>query len=245
MTEPLAAAEGYRAADAALEDYDGHSAIFKLPYESLDSYRTDFAKGWATDSLQARDAAGRKLPMCWNHDSNTVIGSAKSWSDQGDHLRLHNVFADFRAVPKAQEVHSLIRDGHLTGVSWHFRNGRTIQHPQTRSARRYVKADLMESSPVTYPSVPGASVAGIRSSGHGAVMGYQAYPQSMWDDYLRRQDVQRALEILERRRWEQSGVMAGLRAHKEGRDSGMDLEEDVDRALAKLDRRLPGRGRRY
>ncbi|HEX3539642.1 MAG TPA: HK97 family phage prohead protease [Acidimicrobiales bacterium] len=159
MTEQLE--EGYRAdvaTVAEITDLDGHQVVVDYPYQVLDGYRTDWARGcW-------RESFAKRLPvMLWNHNPDLLIGAGVRTEELGDRARVINRFADFDAVPQARAAHSMIEDKIVPGFSFHYRNGRSVVHPDVRGARRFVKADMLENSPVVFPSIPGAAAVGIRS----------------------------------------------------------------------------------
>jgi phage head maturation protease len=157
MTDQLE--EGYRALGAAdVSDLDDHEVVVDFPHDVLDNYRTDWGRGCFDESF------ARRLPvMVWNHNQDLLIGAGVRTENLGDRSRVIGRFADFDAVPQARAAHSLIADKIVPGFSFHYRNGRTIKHPSVRGAHRYVKADMLEFSPVTFPSIPGAQAVGIRS----------------------------------------------------------------------------------
>ncbi len=146
---------------ASIHDVDSrsHTVAVDFPHEVLDSYRTDWGRGCWSEGF------ARQLPvMVWNHNQDALIGRATRAEHLGAVSRVTARFADFDRVPKAGEVHSLIADGIVPGFSFGFKNGRSIEHPSIRSARRYVKAHMFEISPVATPAIPGTRVAGIRSA---------------------------------------------------------------------------------
>lgn len=152
--------EGYRADLGHVHDVDDktHEVVVEFPHEVLDSYRTDWGRGCFDESF------GRRPPvMVFNHNPDLVIGSAAKAEGLREVSRIVGRFADFDEVPRARETFSLVRDGHMPGWSFHYRNGRSVAHPNIRGARRYVKADMLEFGPVTFPSIPGAKHVGIRS----------------------------------------------------------------------------------
>lgn len=160
MTEQLE--EGYRAlgsAEVADVDDGRHEVVVDFPHEVMDDYRTDWARGCWDESLT------RSMPpMVWNHDPSDLIGRAYRSENLGDKTRLVTRFSDFDAVPRAKQAFAQIRDGDVPGFSFHYRQARSIAHPNVRGARRFVTARMMEHSPVMFPSIPGAQAVGIRSN---------------------------------------------------------------------------------
>jgi HK97 family phage prohead protease len=161
MTEHLD--EGYRF-DAKVVDMDDagdeHRAVLEFPTNDTDTdtYKTGWRSGVFAESFKKR------LPvMLANHNQDMLIGSAVTAESLGDRARIVNRFANFAKVPKAEEVHSLMADGHYPGASFHFRNAKSVQHPNVRGARLFVQADMLETSPVVFPSIGGAKITDVRS----------------------------------------------------------------------------------
>lgn len=163
MTEQLE--EGYRALGVATvhdmdDNADDHRVVFDFDTTgNPDAYRTGWQSGVWDESWQTRP----HFPMVFNHDPNIVIGSAVTKENLGDRARVVNRLASFRSVPKAEEVHSLMADGHLTSASYHFRNGLSRAHPSQPGVRLYTRADMMETSPVTFGSALGNKIVDVRS----------------------------------------------------------------------------------
>lgn len=153
--------EGWRADAGSLalvHDVDGRHVVLDFPTDGLtpDNYRT----AWSPHVFAASFQANPRVPYLLNHDPSQIIGSAVRAESLADRARVVNRFA---STPRADEVHALIREGHLPGASFHFRNGLAEAVPGLRGVKRYVKADFLESSSVTFPAIKGAGVAGIRS----------------------------------------------------------------------------------
>lgn len=153
-----------------IEEDGGHYVeAMVLPYtETPDSYRTTWNAGWADDSLRAIDAGEITVPMVFGHDERNIaniVGSvvASVSTDKGAQLRMR--FADFDAVPSARACHSLLKDKHLQGWSYKFRDGETVPDPNARGAMRFTRARLVHVSPVVDPSVPGTHTISVRDAG--------------------------------------------------------------------------------
>lgn len=153
-----------------IEETDGHYVeAMVLPYtDTPDSYRTTWNAGWADDSLRAIDAGEITVPMVFGHDERNIaniVGSvvASVSTDKGAQLRMR--FADFDAVPSARACHSLLKDKHLQGWSYKFRDGETVPDPNARGAMRFTRARLVHVSPVVDPSVPGTHTISVRDAG--------------------------------------------------------------------------------
>lgn len=154
--------EGYRAdlAMASVHDIDDgkHEVLVSFPHNRLDTYRTDWAPGCWDESF-----ADRLPAMVWNHNADLIIGRGSAAQTLPDRTELRGQYADFDAVPKAREAWALERDHMIPGWSFHYRDGRSVEHPTIRNARRFTKARMLEFSPVTFPSIPGASAVGLRA----------------------------------------------------------------------------------
>lgn len=152
---------GFRQApDGEVADLDEgkREALFRVPWEVLDSYRSDFTRDCFNEYLSSR------LPvMCWQHQKAEPIGRTTAWQ-QG--TRAHEFtmqFSDFDAVPMARRAWSQMDDGTITDVSFAYTNAKVIPHPTVKGGYRHTKANMPELSPVTVGSIPGASVTGVRA----------------------------------------------------------------------------------
>ena len=154
--------EGYRAdiALAHIQDVDDgkHQVLVAFPHNKLDTYRTDWAPGCWDESF-----ADRLPAMVWNHNPDLIIGRGVAAQTMPDRTELRGQYASFDDVPKAREAYALERDHMIPGWSFHFREGQSVEHPTIRGARRFTKARMLEFSPVTFPSIPGAVAVGLRA----------------------------------------------------------------------------------
>src|SRR5262245_34521882 len=111
------------------------------------------------DSLQKRGPAGIKL--LYQHNPAEPIGI---WDSLREDAR--GLFAKGRlmlAVARAREVLALMRAGALDGLSIGFRT--VVGHRDASSGiRRLAKIDLWEISIVTFPLLPEARVAHVKSA---------------------------------------------------------------------------------
>lgn len=158
LTVPTA---GVRDALGQVRDLDDgkREALVSIPWETLDSYRSDFARECFDDYL------GQRMPVvCWQHDKAEPIGRAASWEKGTRANEFVLRFSDFDAVPRARQAYTQMRDGDITDVSFYYDQAKAIPHPNTRGAIRFTKARMPEISPVTVGSIPGASVTGIRQA---------------------------------------------------------------------------------
>lgn len=135
-------------------------SVRALTYGPPDSYRTSWKLGVFADSFRS----GKTIPVCWGHDNKQVVGSVISHVDRPDGLDLELRLADPDDVPAARMVASLLRDGHIEGVSVAFADGVTEPDPVYRGVQRFTRASLREVSFVTTASVPDAKVLAMRSA---------------------------------------------------------------------------------
>lgn len=152
--------EGFRSLAGEVHDVDDakHQIIVEFPHETLDSYRTDFARECFRSSYE------RQLPvMLVEHNRADLIGHALSAEVGARSDRLIGQFSDFDMVPRAREYFAHYRDGDLKGFSYFFRNARSMPHPTVRGGRRFTQADMPEFSATVTPAIPGAGMVGLRS----------------------------------------------------------------------------------
>jgi phage head maturation protease len=132
-----------------------------------DTYQTTWAPGWAEEGIREALASGTPIPMVFGHDERNianVVGSLVGHRDQADGLYARMRMANFDEVPSARACHSLLRDRHIAGWSYKFRDGQTVSDPNHRGALMFTKARLVHVSPVIDPSVPGTTTTSVRST---------------------------------------------------------------------------------
>lgn len=147
LAQPLARVEP----DGAFE---GYASLFRI----ADLGKDVVEPGAFRDSLVRRGAAGIK--MLWQHDPTEPIGR---WLELREDSR--GLFVRGRlslAVARARELHALMRDGAVDGLSIGFRSQRVRSEPRS-GLRRLVKVDLWEISLVTFPMLPQARVSAVKA----------------------------------------------------------------------------------
>ena len=95
--------------------------------------------------------------MLWQHDPAQPIGRWLSIAEDGRGLRVRGELN--LAVARAREVHALLRDGAIDGLSIGFRVERSRP---AAGLRRLEKLDLWEISVVTFPMLPGVRVRAVK-----------------------------------------------------------------------------------
>jgi len=113
-------------------------------------------------SLAERGAAG--IRMLFQHDPAEPIGV---WSEIREDAR--GLFVSGRltlGVERAREMHALMREGGLDGLSIGYRTRRGRKDARTGTRRLY-EVDLWEISVVTFPMLPEARIAAVKGMGKG------------------------------------------------------------------------------
>jgi hypothetical protein len=79
-----------------------------------------------------------------------------------NHNEIVGQFDDFDAVPNAKRAFAQIDSGTITDFSFGFRQPKYEAHPRHRGVRNIRSAIMMEFSPVSVGSIPGAVATGLR-----------------------------------------------------------------------------------
>lgn len=117
------------------------------------------APGAFAESLRRRGAGGVRL--LWQHDPAEPIGR---WLQLVEDERGLKARGELNlAVARAREVHALMRQGAVDGLSIGFRVERARAERAT-GLRRLERIDLWEISVVTFPMLPDARVSGVKRS---------------------------------------------------------------------------------
>lgn len=136
--------------------FTGYASLFGI----VDLGGDVVERGAFTASLAKRGAAG--VHMLYQHDPERPIGR---WLELRQDAR--GLFVRGRialASPSARSVLELMRSGALDGLSIGFRAIRVLREPGT-CIRRILEVDLREISVVTFPMLPGARVAAVKTAG--------------------------------------------------------------------------------
>jgi uncharacterized protein len=131
--------------------FEGYASLFGV----ADLGRDVVAPGAFAESLARRGASG--VRMLWQHDPAQPIGRWLSIAEDARGLLVRGELN--LAVARAREVHALLRDGAIDGLSIGFRVERSRP---AAGLRRLEKLDLWEISVVTFPMHPGARVRGVK-----------------------------------------------------------------------------------
>ncbi|KAB2910825.1 MAG: HK97 family phage prohead protease [Hyphomicrobiaceae bacterium] len=141
-------------------DLDGTFAGYASLFDKEDLGRDVIAPGAFRDSLAQRGPAG--IRMLYQHNPAEPIGVWLSLTEDARGLYVRGrLMPD---VARAREVLALMRAGALDGLSIGFR-AVTGRRDAKTGIRRLLKVDLWEISIVTFPLLPGARVAQVKSRG--------------------------------------------------------------------------------
>lgn len=146
LSEPLNAVD----ADGIFE---GYASLFGI----ADLGKDVVMPGAFADSLKKREASAVRL--LWQHDPATPIGRWISIEEDRRGLRVRGKLN--LAVERARDIHALMREGAVDGLSIGFRVERARAERPT-GLRRLEKLDLWEISIVTFPMLPGARVETVK-----------------------------------------------------------------------------------
>ena len=133
--------------------FEGYASLFGL----ADLGKDMVVPGAFAASLARRGARG--VRMLWQHDPGEPIGRWLSIEEDARGLRVRGKLN--LAVARAREIHALMKEGAVDGLSIGFRVERA-RHDRTRGLRRLERLDLWEISLVTFPMLPGARVSGVK-----------------------------------------------------------------------------------
>jgi HK97 family phage prohead protease len=134
--------------------FEGYASLFRVP----DLGRDVVEPGAFRDSLLRRGPGGVK--MLWQHDPAEPIGRWSSLVEDGRGLYVRGRLS--LAVARAREIHALMLDGVIDGLSIGFRREKARTEPRT-GLRRLERIDLWEVSVVTFPMLPQARIAAVKA----------------------------------------------------------------------------------
>ncbi|MBL3608212.1 HK97 family phage prohead protease [Rhodovulum sulfidophilum] len=135
---------------------EGYAAIFG----NVDNGGDKIAPGAFVGGMTKARQSGRSIKMLWNHDPYQPIGV---WEDLAEDAK--GLWGKGRLVldvPKAREIHALMKAGVISGLSIGYR---TREAEPDGNVRVIKKADLFEISPVTFPMNERARISAVKSDG--------------------------------------------------------------------------------
>jgi HK97 family phage prohead protease len=140
-------------------DEDGSFEGYASLFGKVDLGRDLVEPGAFAASLAKRGADG--IRMLFQHDPAEPIGSWREIVEDARGLRVKGRLS--LAVARGREVHALMRQGALDGLSIGFRTVRAKTDAKT-GVRRIAEVDLWEISIVTFPMLPEARVATVKAA---------------------------------------------------------------------------------
>jgi HK97 family phage prohead protease len=134
--------------------FEGYASLFRI----ADLGKDVVEPGAFRESLVRRGAAGVKL--LWQHDPAEPLGRWLSLIEDSRGLFVRGQLS--LAVARAREIHALMREGAVDGLSIGFRSEKARTEPRT-GLRRLERVDLWEISLVTFPMLPQARVSAVKA----------------------------------------------------------------------------------
>ena len=133
--------------------FSGYASVFG----ATDLGKDVIEPGAFARSLNARGANG--IRMLFQHDPSEPLGRWMTIREDGRGLYVEGQLAP--GVAKADEVHRLMKNGALDGLSIGFQTVRSKRDAKT-GIRHILEADLWEISVVTFPMLPAARVSEVK-----------------------------------------------------------------------------------
>lgn len=137
--------------------FSGYGSVFGV----VDSYREIVMPGAFIASLAEREAKGRKLPVLWQHRSDSPLGVYDVAKEDGTGLYLEGRLL-VEDVVQAREAHALMKAGAVTGLSIGYYVTGESWNEKDR-IRSLTAVDLEETSLVTFPANDAARVESVKS----------------------------------------------------------------------------------
>lgn len=143
----------------ALDDagsLEGYASVFG----NVDAGGDVVVPGAFAEGLDQARRDGRTVKMLWNHDPDQPIGVWDDLTEDANGLLGKGRLV--MEVPRAREVHALMKAGAIGGLSIGYR---TRESERDGDQRLLKKVDLFEVSPVTFPMNDRARVTAIKADG--------------------------------------------------------------------------------
>jgi len=136
--------------------FSGYASLFG----EVDLGKDRVERGAFLKSLARRGAGG--VRMLFQHDPAEPIGAWRVIREDGRGLYVEGVLSD--GVKRAREVHQLMKNRAIDGLSIGFQTVRAKAEPKT-GVRQILEADLWEISVVTFPMLPSARISEVKAGG--------------------------------------------------------------------------------
>jgi HK97 family phage prohead protease len=158
--------------------FTGYGSVFG----NVDGGNEIVVKGAFSESLAARAAKGRKLPILWQHRSGQPIGVYDSVKED-DHGLLMTGRLLVSDVQQAKEAHALLKAGAISGLSIGYGVVDDSFDSKTR-VRSLKKLNLQETSIVTFPMNDEARIGAVKCM--DSILKSGEMPSlSQFEDFLR------------------------------------------------------------
>jgi len=136
--------------------FEGYASIFN----TVDNGGDKVVPGAFVESLAEGRRKGRRVKMLWDHNPREPIGV---WDDMAEDAKgLWGKGRLILDVPKAREVHALLKGGAVDGLSIGYR---TKESEPDGNVRLLKKVDLWEVSIVTFPMNDRTKVTAVKADG--------------------------------------------------------------------------------
>ena len=147
--------------------FEGYASLFNTTDLGQDVVR----RGAFLKSLRRTPA--HQVKLLYQHNPHEPIGIWHSIKE--DHKGLYVKGEILREIPRARDVHSLMKHGALDGLSIGFKTKKAAPI-RGGKGRQLVEVDLFEISVVTFPMHPGARITTVKAkagtAGAGGVNGF-------------------------------------------------------------------------
>lgn len=137
---------------------EGYASIFG----NVDSYGEVVEPGAFSESLVKSQRTGRKIKMLYQHDPHQPIGVWDDLAEDGKGLWVKGRLL-IEQSPKASEVHGLLKEGALDGLSIGYRTIKAEPKPGKPGVTSLIKLDLLENSIVTFAANERARVEVVKA----------------------------------------------------------------------------------
>lgn len=143
--------------DAEAGTFEGYGNVFNV----LDSYNEIVAPGAFTQTLEALSAAGRTVPVLWQHQMSSPIGVYTSLSQDSVGLKVAGRLA-VPDVQQANEALALMKMKAITDMSIGY-YVRDSSYDEKTGIVTLKQLDLVEVSLVTLGANPAAQISAVKS----------------------------------------------------------------------------------
>lgn len=135
--------------------FSGYASLFG----EVDLGKDTIERGAFAHSLMKRGASG--VRMLFQHDPGEPLGTWTTIREDQRGLYVEGVLST--GVARAREVHQLMKNGALDGLSIGFQTVKAKTDGKS-GIRRILEADLWEISIVTFPMLPAARVSNVKNA---------------------------------------------------------------------------------